>query len=707
LRPLSVLVLLLLLSVTVATVCLARWLVHDQEDELLRQRATEVAALYTVAISSVQTSLNSAAAVAAATNADPYRFTTFAQGLIRSKANPEGYASVSLVAASTSGRRLAATVGDDLAPGRLSDGDVVRAIDNARKSGFAGTRVLVTGRGAGAALRIGLAVGPPVAPSGYIVYAEMPITPYAAVDAPRTDDTAFGELRGAIYASATSDPSQVLVSSARNLPLHGQVARQTISVGPDKWLIEIQPRGSLIAGVAARLPWRLLIAGLVFTALGTTVVEVVGRRRRVAEALATENIRLLDQVREANARLATEMRVREHQLSGLVAFSVAMSHPGRVLDTLAVGLESLVGDVGLDPAAIYLVREDEEQAEPLLTACRGDWCPPLSIAAPAGPVGAAVCGEPARSVDTVRITAGEELIGVLVVDSASEKHDFLCALGAQLGTAISSARRLERESETVRRLTELGRLRSNLIAGVSHELRTPLTAMIGLTQTVRMRELPKELQDDFLDQILRQTERLKRLVADLLDETRLSTGVLSVTCEPVSVCTLLDHVASSFLHIDQHLEISCPEDLPLVLADRQRLEQVLANLVDNATKYAPVRSTIRVVGCVDDAGVAISVTDEGPGVDAAFLPRMFEAFAQGNSSDTSRHSGLGLGLSIARGLVEAMHARIEVESRPGEGATFTVRLQCYERGGELPMPHQRGIEAAGVMATARQTAVGL
>jgi signal transduction histidine kinase/DNA-binding response OmpR family regulator len=421
-----------------------------------------------------------------------------------------------------------------------------------------------------------------------------------------------------------------------------------------------------------------------------SAVRAALERRRLLE----ENATLLDQLREANDRLATEMAVREQELAGLVAFALAVAEKESLIETIEAALQILVDELGLSPVAIYVVA-DESDGELLLVGCRGeDWEPPLSIAAPDSGIAKADLGSPAAAMSVVRINAGGGLAAALLVSESTHSVEFMRAVVAQLGLAIGNAQRLEQESESVRRLTELGRLRASLIGGVSHELRTPLTAMMGLAQTLRMRELPPEMQTEFLDQILRQAGRLKNLVGDLLDETRLETGIVQVDCRPVALASLLHEVAASFVGIDQTLSVECDSAVHLVSADRQRLEQVFVNLVHNATKYAPSGSVIRLRANAFQSQVTVAVSDDGPGVAPAFLPRIFDAFSQGDSSDTRRDSGLGLGLAIARGFAEAMGGTITAESRVGQGATFVVHLNVADRTtpsriGEVAIPGPR------------------
>ena len=287
----------------------------------------------------------------------------------------------------------------------------------------------------------------------------------------------------------------------------------------------------------------------------------------------------------------------------------------------------------------------------------------------------AVLGTPARPVTLARVPSAGGPVTTLLVGENPHGDEFLRALTTQLGLAIGNARRLDQEAESVRRLTDLAQLRSSLLGGVSHELRTPLTAMMGFAQTLRTRELPPETQAEFLDLILRQGKRLQSLIGDLLDETRLETGVVNVTCTPVTVPELLHDVAASFIGIKQTLSIEVDPALEPIWADRDRLEQALVNIVHNATKYGPNGTLIRIRanGFADE--VAISVIDDGPGIDPQFLPRTFDAFTQADVSDTRRDSGLGLGLAISRGFVEAMGGRITAESRLGEGSTFVLYLK--------------------------------
>ena len=339
LGTLSTVVVCVTLAASIGSAYLAKRVVDDQENRLLRERTAEVAALYTVAISSTQASLASAAAVASATGADPKAFTRYAKTLLLSTANPNGYAALALVSTSGAAARLVAAVGSGVTTSHLALPEVARNVTRAVSASFVSTPVLHEGTD----LRLGFALGPPTSPPGFVVYAEQTLLPYATVDAPRAANTPFTELVGVIYGSATPDPSQVLQSSVRKVPVRGShVERQTIPVGPDKWLIEIRARGSLVGGVASAMPWVLLGLGLALALVITAVVEVLARRRGYAEALVEERTQELrtsfEQLEEA-----------QHQL----VLSERLAAIGQVAST--VGHE-LRNPLGVMANAVYLLR---------------------------------------------------------------------------------------------------------------------------------------------------------------------------------------------------------------------------------------------------------------------------------------------------------------------------------------------------------------
>jgi len=188
-----------------------------------------------------------------------------------------------------------------------------------------------------------------------------------------------------------------------------------------------------------------------------------------------------------------------------------------------------------------------------------------------------------------------------------------------------------------------------------------------------------------------QADHMHSLVSDLLDVARIETGTLPVSPEPTEVAVLLDRARNGFSNAGEknNLEIDVGPDLPLVMADRRRIVQVLSNLLSNAARNSPQSSVIRVSAVRDDVHVAVSVIDEGRGIPAESLPDLFRKFSRAQSEEQTGDTGLGL--SICKGIVEAHGGRIWAESDgPGLGARFTFTLPTVEAvgsgatGGRLP-----------------------
>ncbi len=231
---------------------------------------------------------------------------------------------------------------------------------------------------------------------------------------------------------------------------------------------------------------------------------------------------------------------------------------------------------------------------------------------------------------------------------------------------------------------EQERLRAEFLAMVSHELRTPLTSIKGSASTIldAGTELDPAVVRQFVRIIEDQADHMNALVADLLDVARIEAGALAVGIEPAEVAVLLDRARSGFTNGGgkNTLAIDIEPDLPLVMADRRRIVQVLGNLLSNAARNSPHSSVIRVSAVRDGVHVAVSVTDEGRGIPPESLPHLFRKFSTGQSGQ--REEDTGLGLAICKGIVEAHGGRIWAESDgPGTGARFTFTLPSIEGAG--------------------------
>ena len=234
-------------------------------------------------------------------------------------------------------------------------------------------------------------------------------------------------------------------------------------------------------------------------------------------------------------------------------------------------------------------------------------------------------------------------------------------------------------------LEDLERRRAEFLGMVSHKLRMPLTTIKGAAASALSSTSPLNAVEayQFFRIIDEQADQMRSLINDLLDVTRIEAGTLSITPETSGVASLVDQARAAFLGggAKNNIEIDVPADLPPVAADRQRVVQVLTNLLSNASKYSPASSTIMLTASQQDAHVAVSVVDEGRGVSPEDLSQLFRKFSRINGTDGKAEvGGEGLGLSICKGIVEAHGGRIWAESDgPGLGTRFTFTIPVVEK----------------------------
>lgn len=237
---------------------------------------------------------------------------------------------------------------------------------------------------------------------------------------------------------------------------------------------------------------------------------------------------------------------------------------------------------------------------------------------------------------------------------------------------------LEREQNARGNAERHSRLKDDLIAVLSHELRTPLNVILNWAHMLRKRSQP-ELLERGLAAIERNAEIQARLIADILDMSRLNLGKLPLNRDWVDAGSLIAAAATAvqpLLQRSQHrLRLDLEHEDFKLYADDARMQQVLWNLIGNAVKFSPAGSEITLALRTDDGGVSISVADQGEGIAADFLPHVFDRFAQSDAASNRHHGGLGLGLAIVKNLVESHGGHVSVASAgPGQGAKFTVWL---------------------------------
>jgi PAS domain S-box-containing protein len=241
--------------------------------------------------------------------------------------------------------------------------------------------------------------------------------------------------------------------------------------------------------------------------------------------------------------------------------------------------------------------------------------------------------------------------------------------------------------QDVTNLRAVEQMQSAFISAVSHEFLTPVAIIKGHAESLRDQQTRTnaELLDQALTTIDEEAERLRRLVANLLDVARIQGGGFRLELAPLALPPLIERIVQRFRGRSRrhHFETKFPPTMPVVLADRERVESVVYNLLDNAIKYSPRGGTVRVSGELEGADIVVRITDEGIGIPWGEQEKIFERFHRVSSGGRPSAEGSGLGLFIVKTIIEAHGGRVWVDSRPGRGATFNFSLP-REAPAELP-----------------------
>ncbi len=288
----------------------------------------------------------------------------------------------------------------------------------------------------------------------------------------------------------------------------------------------------------------------------------------------------------------------------------------------------------------------------------------------------------ARSHVTLRLTDPERHFYAMYATQAStavENARLYEALGqANLTLEENVQERTRNLMEANERLRELDQVKSNFISLVSHELRTPLTAIKGFIVTLYHydKEIPAEKRRVYLSVLNEETDRLTRLINELLDISRIESGRMEFQWCRVSMPEIVQRVFTtlSVKAVNVRLEQDFPAQFPMLVADPDKLEQVFVNLVGNALRYAPPESAVRVTGREQNGGVVVEVRDEGQGIAFAEQEKVFDKFYRLDNDINRKNPGTGLGLPICRALINLHGGKIWVESELNKGCRFLFTL---------------------------------
>ncbi|MGI8587095.1 MAG: ATP-binding protein [Chloroflexia bacterium] len=438
--------------------------------------------------------------------------------------------------------------------------------------------------------------------------------------------------------------------------------------------------------VALHLPW--LVVGV------TSLLMVAMTALAMQRAVSVENARLLLEQQTARrfsllndltrtvlsatpdtaALLRTVAAIAPNALQADCALALLFDHEGRP--------QGLAADQGgapdLTPGVLALAREAAAARAPVVipdvTADpRGD-----DLRACLGRVEAAVCAP---------LMEEDRPVGALLVGSYSPRIfrpadiSLLTAIGRQIGLSVRLAHLYDSERDKATRSAERERTERDLLNTVSHDLRTPLTAIkTGVSGLLAGDAARPPAETRLLQNIDRSTERLILLVNDILDMARLRAGRVSLAREQLDIAEVIEDALATLRPLAEAKGQALVVEPPgcavglLIPGDRRRLEQALLNILYNANKYTPVGGRITVGARCEVEAVRVWVRDTGPGIDAAEQQHIFERFYVARSSDPARPEAGGLGLAIARSLVELHGGTIGVESAPGDGSLFYFTL---------------------------------
>jgi len=472
-------------------------------------------------------------------------------------------------------------------------------------------------------------------------------------------------------------------------------------------IAEAALRFGLLAGVLSSIA--MVGATLVVDALGPGVAWRTIASRILVGLLAGVVVgRLRDGIAERAAeaeRLRDELRQRGDILEAANRCARALASSLEIETAFGAFIDELRVVVPFDRTAMVLIEDDT--AKTIATAGRGaaDVFPVGSTGPVHGsvldrirggdvivrgnlaeaeyPEDAQFAALGLRSEIVAPLLVGSRPIGMIAlsrteVDAFSpEDVEMVTLLGRLAATAVQNIRAYEAEHHTVEELRRLSALRADFVSLVSHELRSPMAAVIGAARTLqeRWRILSPEQREAFLALIADETNRLASLIGDVLHTSQIEAGTFSYRFSDVDLGRLVEEAVStaSIGQDEVRVTASVSSSLPHIRGDRERLRQVVSNLIENAVKYSPSGEAVEVRAQPENGQVRISVTDRGPGIPHDQQRLIFEKFGRAEVPGVSK-PGTGLGLFIARSIAEAHGGTVEVHSSPDAGSTFTLTL---------------------------------
>jgi signal transduction histidine kinase len=468
------------------------------------------------------------------------------------------------------------------------------------------------------------------------------------------------------------------------------VAQVPILVATEWWRgDQFAPPDFTLDHIAFPLGLQLAMGAIIGGLVNRVGHEMTVAQRRASEAESLRDqlgrrVDLLDAANRCARALGSSLEIEEafaafiRELRGLVPFdrtAIVLAEEGAasVIAAAGAGAETVFPPGSRRPVARSLLDEIRRTGQ---TVYRKDMTDPRYAEEEEFTELGLRCRLAAPLVVGARTVGMVSLVRVEPDAFTQDEVELVSLLGRFLGSAVQNIRAYEAEHATVEELRRLSALRADFVSMVSHELRSPMAAVIGSAKTLhqRWRELTPEQRGSFLGLIEHETTRLAELVGDVLDTSRIESGSFSYSFADVDVVELIQQSAAAAQSGQDEVTINANvrRPLPPVRGDRERLRQVITNLIDNAVKYSPAGSEVEVDAFAENGRISVEVRDRGPGVAREHHSLIFEKF--GRVSGEHAKPGTGLGLFIARSIAQAHGGTLEVHSAPSEGAMFALVL---------------------------------
>lgn len=482
--------------------------------------------------------------------------------------------------------------------------------------------------------------------------------------------------------------------------------------------------GFVVAGKLVR-PLLLLHEGAEHIRKGDLGYRLQVKTDDEIEALADKFNEMAEKLSESYATLEHKVLSRTRELQALNQIATTANQSLELQGLLDTTLEKVIEVTGFESGYVEIFNPSESRlvmkshfgiSSPLLNELHA--AGNLQISLEVVDTRAPVILEQADVSETTNplINAGyqtlivfpvqskNKIIGAFTLASRTARNftaqdlQLLSSIGNQVGTAVENAHLFQKEQETVEKLMEMDRIKSEFLSNVSHELRTPLTSIIGFSEILldRLAGALSPDQESYVRNMNTSGQHLLEIINNLLDLSKIKAGKMEIHPHLFSLRSLLETIQQTVIPMTYkkglHFDLSVDEGVDMVYTDEGKVKQILLNILGNAIKFTPAKGSVQLQVRAGRLGRAraidISIRDTGIGIPTHALSKIFDEFQQIDGSYTRDYPGTGLGLAITKRFVDILGGEIHVESRSGSGSTFRVSIPIPEERDVQPPPIQ-------------------